>query len=201
VTEAMLLKMLGLITEDEGRRLAELAAWVPEEEAIVEIGSHRGLSSCWLIHGSRLGHGAHVTCIDPWPLYGTEVTDPDEPWAEEGALERWSKNVDAISGWPMVTPLRSTAQAVAATWAKPVGLLFHDADHSYQAVVDDYRAWLPYLAPGAWIAVHDFYGSNWVDGGWVRDGTEQLAVRDVVLTSGQWSDITIVGNLWTGRRS
>lgn len=200
MTEAML-TMKGLVEVDEGRRLAELAAQVPADQSIVEIGSHRGLSSCWLIHGSRSGHGAHVTCIDPWPLYGAEVDDPDAPWAEEGAFERWSKNVDLISGWPLVTPLRSTAIDVAKTWAKPVGLLFHDANHAYQAVVDDYLAWLPYLVPGAWVAVHDFYGSDWVDGAWVRNGSEQLAVRDVVLSTGQWSDVAIVDNLWTGRRS
>jgi predicted O-methyltransferase YrrM len=193
--------MKGLIEPAEGQQLARIAARIPADLAIVEIGSHRGLSSCWLISGSRDGHGAHVTCIDPWPLYGADVVDTDQAWAEEGALERWSRNVGSIDGWPLVTPLRSTAIAVAGTWAKPVGFLFHDADHAYQAVIDDYLAWLPYLAPGAWVAVHDFYGSSWRDGGWVRDGSEQTAVRDVLLTSGTWSDVSIVGNLWSGRRS
>ena len=195
-----LLAMKGLIETDEGRRLAKMAAQVPASQAIVELGSHRGLSSCWLIHGSRAGHRAHVTCIDPWPLYGSGIADADKPWAEEGALEQWQQNVDLVSGWPLVTPLRSTAVAVAATWAKPVGLLFHDADHLYESVKDDYLAWLPYLVPGAWVAVHDFYGSECVDGQWVRNGSEQRAVRDVILTSGEWSGVEIIGNLWVGRR-
>lgn len=192
----------GLVEYEEGVRLAEMAASVSKDEAIVEVGSHRGLSSCWLVCGSREGHDAHVTCIDPWPLYGAETWDPDEPWAEEGALERWKLNITKVDGWAWVTPLRSTAVEVAKAWAKPVGLWFHDADHAYQAVCDDFIAWLPYLAPGAWVAVHDYYGSS-PDGanGWVRDGSHQRAVEDVLLPSGTFTDVAIVGNLWVGRRS
>jgi len=209
----VLLGMKGLVAPEEGRRLADLAAGVPAAEAIVEIGSHRGLSSCWLAAGSRAGNGAHVTCIDPWPLYGTPGDPLEDPeWAEEGALERWGTNIALVSGWAITTPLRSTAISVAAMWAKPVGLFFHDADHAFKSVTDDYLAWLPYLAPGAWVAVHDYY-ANTSDGagGWIRDTTRdrhQRAVDQVILPSGTWADVEIIGttdgsalpNLWLGRR-
>ena len=199
-TRALLDGMKGLITPDEGEALARMAAECPAGQAIVEVGAHRGLSSCWLTLGARDGHGAHLTSIDPWPLYGSGP-GPDVPWAEEGALERWMENIAGVDGWPLVTPLRATGEAVAATWAKPVGLWFHDADHSYRAVVADFRAWLPYLAPGAWIAVHDYFGSV-PDGagGWLRDGSHQRAVEDVVLPSGRFESVDVIDNLWIGRR-
>ncbi len=200
MTHPALESMVGLIAPIEGRALADMAASVPADQAIVEIGSHRGLSSAWLATGSAEGNRAHVTCIDPWPLYGTGAPDPSIPWAEEGALEQWLANIAAVGGGPLTTPLRSTAIAVAATWAQPVGMLFHDADHAYEAVRDDYRAWQPYLASGAWIAVHDFYGSNWRGDHWQRDGSEQLAVRKIILKSGEFEDVGVVDNLWKGRR-
>jgi hypothetical protein len=44
------------------------------------------------------------------------------------------------------------------SWPRPgegVGLLFVDADHSYEGIVRDLQAWTPHLAPGALVAFHD----------------------------------------------
>lgn len=191
----------GLITEEEGRQLARMARSVPSDLAIIEMGSYRGQSSCWLAAGSV---GAHVTCIDPWPLYNNMdaiAAASDAEWDERGALERWMENVDSLGLWHRITPLRARASEVANMWAKPVGLWFHDADHSYEGVRDDFLAWKPYLADGAWIAVHDFCeGLPDGNGGWVRTKVEQRAVADHILTSGRFTDVKVVGNLWVGCR-
>lgn len=191
----------GLITDNEGEALAELASYVAPELAIIELGSHRGLSSCWIAYGST---GAHVTCVDPWPLYDPLAPKPlnnDIDWAEEGALEQWKVNVAACDLSARLTPLRSTAIEVARTWAKPVGMWFHDASHRYEDVRDDFLAWKPYLVHGAWIAVHDFY-EGWPDGngGWRRTKVEQAAVAEHILPSGRFTDIMVVDGLWVGRR-
>lgn len=203
---ARLGKVRGLIEPEEGEKLAEMAAAVPADQAIVEIGSYRGLSTCHIGAGSRGGNGAHVFAVDPWPAYAAPGMDPDEwgeeeVWSEHAALERFRANIAALMLEPFVTPLRSTALVIAAVWTQPVGLFFHDADHAYEAVRDDYLAWLPFLAPGCWVAVHDFYGSTRIDNAWVRDGSMQTAVADHILTSGEFTDVEIVGNLWIGRRA
>lgn len=200
-TEEKLSSISGLITSNEGRQLAKMAAEVERHHAIIELGSHRGLSSCWLGQGSS---GAHVTCVDPWPRYNSsapKVLNPLVTWEEDGALEQWLANVASMGlGWRM-TPLRSTAIEVANTWAKPVGLWFHDADHSYDAVRDDFLAWKPYLVDGAWLAVHDFFeGLPDGNGGWVRTEVQQAAVAEHILPSGRFTDVSVVDNLWIGRR-
>jgi len=203
-TRALLLEIPGLITPAEGEKLAELAGLIRAEQAIVEIGSHRGLSACWLASGARSGAGARVTCVDPWPQYeppGLAASELDsEPWGEVGALERFMANVGEQDCWPYVTPLRATAAQVAQMWVKPVGLWFHDADHRYDAVRDDFLAWERFVSPGGWFAVHDYYGSVWKGAEWVRDGSEQKAVADHYLPSGEWEGVEIVDNLWVGRR-
>jgi len=198
-------EIAGLIEPEEGEWLAKTAGEVPGDLAIVECGSHRGLSACWIGTGSRAGAGALVTCVDTWPAFDAEHPYPLAPgvgWQEEGALEQFRANISAVGVDDLVTPVRSTAVEVAANWdGPPVGLFFHDADHAVTACARDYLAWLPHLAQGAWIAVHDYYGSVCVGGEWKRDGSEQTAVRDAILPSGEFTGVEIVGNLWVGRRS
>src|SRR5690554_7606918 len=47
---------------------------VPEDEVIIEIGTYRGASACWLGAGARDGFGAHVYTIDPHDLPGYRTT-------------------------------------------------------------------------------------------------------------------------------
>ena len=54
--------------------LYDLAAMVPADEAIVELGTYRGASACWLAAGAQSGLGAHVWTIDPHDLPGYRTT-------------------------------------------------------------------------------------------------------------------------------
>lgn len=40
-------------------------------------------------------------------------------------------------------------------------LVYIDADHSYEAVKKDIRAWLPKLVPGGFMAFHDYENQNY----------------------------------------
>lgn len=53
--------------------------------------------------------------------------------------------------------VRQTSLAAAASLAlhRPADLIFIDADHSYEAVGNDFRAWTPHLAVGGMMALHD----------------------------------------------
>lgn len=186
----------GLIEPDEGRRLAELAAHVDPETAIVELGSHTGLSSLWLAAGSRSGEGTHVFCIDPWgePRPGSL----DDPWelGPEGVLERFRSNISGTtqwtereSYWDIVTPLRTTSSEAARMWLKPIGLLFVDAIHEELPVLTDWENWRPHMAPQAWAAFHDF-GESYPG---CKRAIEKIAADE------DWRDVEVTGSLWTAR--
>jgi hypothetical protein len=186
----------GLIEKDEGRRLADLAAHVPADLAIVEIGSHTGLSSCWLAAGSRAGNGAHVTCVDPYPM--PRPGSLDDPWelGPEGVLARFVSNIEGttqdtprVSYWPSVTLLRTTSEQAGAMWVKPVGLLFVDAIHTEAGVMADWAAWEPHLVGVA--AFHD-YGDGYPG---CRRGIDRIAAAE------PWADVEVLGTLWSGRRT
>jgi MMP 1-O-methyltransferase len=202
-----LTKIMGLISTEEGEKLAELAGNAPRDTEIVEIGSARGLSTCWLAQGSMQGNGAHITSVDPWPEYEhpgrPDLIDESVQWHQTGEFETYRHNLERTEGWHMVTPLRGLSLDVVQHWVKPIGLLFHDADHAEQSVSEDYLAWSPFLIGDGMFAMHDYYANVWnpETEAWDRLKSTQRAITKTVLRRGTWSDIEVTDSLWSGRRA
>lgn len=137
----------GFLWPEEGERLAELAEQVPANLEIVELGSHQGLSACWLAAGSRAGAGAHITCIDIW--CDEERADPAWAFHAFQANIAWGRWTDLVS------PIRSDTLAAAKGWDRPIGLLFIDASHDYGSVARDFLAWSPHVITGGLVLFHD----------------------------------------------
>lgn len=137
-----------------------LANQVPADLAIVELGTYRGASACWLAAGAQSGYGAHVYTIDPHDLPGTRrptgrnggTTDYTNP-----AIRRHAKRQIASVGLSEhVTMIREFSTTAGHQWAgPPVGLLFIDGDHRQHAARKDYRAWQRHLHPDALIVWDD----------------------------------------------
>jgi predicted O-methyltransferase YrrM len=153
---AVLADLDGLISETVGLRLAELAASVPSEHAVVEIGAYKGKSTCYLAEGARIA-GSVVVAVDPWKLPGntpgrfhfTEARPAFEAQVERVGLGDWIVAVTAFStvaasGW------------VRATGGRPIGLLYIDGSHLYADVRADFEAWFPHVANGGLIVFDDY---------------------------------------------
>lgn len=135
-----------------GDELERLAAVVPADQAIVEIGSYRGKSTAYLASGST---GARVFAVDPWDFAGN-VTGRFG-FAEPATRAAFEEQLRACRLWSKVTPVQGFSVDVAARWDGPkIGLLFVDGDHSEQAVRADVAAWLPHLAADAVVAFDDY---------------------------------------------
>ena len=189
--------MDGLIHPDEGELLASLAAQVPAERTIVEVGSYWGLSTCWLAHGARGGNGAHIVDIDPWQPEGVEV-DPDGGGVGEHTFERFKANVSAEGLWPQVTTLRTASPSAAAMWVNPLGLLWIDGLHGYWDVRNDFEAWVPKVEPGGWVVCHDYY-DDW--GTNTHPSQVADAINDVIVPMDCWEDVAITVCTWSARRA
>jgi predicted O-methyltransferase YrrM len=143
----------GWLTPDEAQLIAGLAATIREGEAIVEVGSYRGRSTIALALGSLKGQAAPVYAVEPHedfrgPLGG-----------EFGPRDRreFFRNLLAAGVVEQVRLINLTSQVVAPGWRRPIGLLWVDGDHSYEAVRRDLGSWEPHLAEGAVIAFHDAF--------------------------------------------
>lgn len=147
-------ELRGLITPEVGDALAWLASRVPADQAIVELGSFKGMSTAYLATGARDGAGAKVWAVDPWDL-------PGNPYGKHGysapiVRDEFEAQLRAMKLWSRVTPVRAFSVDAAAAWDGPsVGLLFVDADHEEASVRADVAAWRPHLADGHDIAFDD----------------------------------------------
>lgn len=153
-----LAKLEGLISEQTGVELAKLAATVPGDHAIVEVGSFKGKSTAYLAEGARLGHGARVFAVDPWDSQPEPGKHGYNSPNVRKAFDAQLRSLDLRSG---VTARKLYSKEAADKWKDiPVGLLYIDGDHEYDSVLDDFANWLPHMAVPALVAFDDYGTRN-----------------------------------------
>lgn len=144
----------GLITNEQGWVLSAMASEVPPTEVIVEIGSYKGKSTCFLAHGAQAG--VEVYAVDPWDLPGNPTGK--HKYAETSVKETFLKNVKDI-GLSNVIAIQGFSSSIGADWSslcgKKIGLLYIDGDHEEKSVREDIDTWSPWLSDSAIIAFDD----------------------------------------------
>jgi predicted O-methyltransferase YrrM len=145
---------VGLLNPGIGDCLRDLAAQVPADQAIVEIGSYKGKSTAYLAAGAKAGNGAPVFAVDAWDLPGN--VDGKHRFTDPTVRQVFEDQLRALRLWSRVTPIQAFSVDAADVWDGPmVGLLFIDADHAETSVRSDFEAWLPHLAPSHVVAFDD----------------------------------------------
>lgn len=122
---------------------------------IVEIGSYLGRGTVFFgLCMKQLNPSGRVVAIDPHTgdrqqleALGVDRIPSFELFQQHcraAGVERW---VDAR---------RATSLEAADGWSEPIDLLYVDGWHSYDAVLDDGRAWLPHLSDGGIVFFDDY---------------------------------------------
>jgi len=140
------------------RRWNVLATIIQEEgfDRFVEVGCKEGRTTAHILENCP---DCHVTAIDPWiamPQQGAEAGgETYEAW-DFKAIEAdfWSR----VDRWnDRLTFHRKTSlEAANLVDDDSCGLIFIDAAHDYDSVVEDIAAWRPKVRDGGIIAGHDF---------------------------------------------
>ena len=136
----------GWLTPGESALLFDLARRCPANAVVVEIGSWRGKSTVLLASGVR-SSGGRVFAIDPH-----EGTTAGIPSAGVAAL---TANLERAGVSDAVTPIVARSADAAATFDRPIDLLFIDGDHAEASARRDIGDWLPKVVPGGRVAFHD----------------------------------------------
>lgn len=149
-----LVQLTGLISEEVGLRLLELAATVPNDEAVVEIGSFKGKSTCYLATGYTGSAG--VFAVDPWDLPGN--ANGKHKFASLDVLVTFHFQIAEMGLSTKVRPIRQFSREAAAEWNPKlrIGMLFIDGSHLYDDVRLDFDAWSPFVAADGIIAFDDY---------------------------------------------
>jgi predicted O-methyltransferase YrrM len=158
LTLVELAELDGLISAEVGEYLLKLASRVPSDQAIVELGSYRGKSTCYLATGSAESNRARVYAIDAWSeevsaWRKSVLSELPSPLFDDFLSQIAKADVEEI-----VTPIRSlTALAAEGYTGEPVALLYIDGDHHQEAALADFRAWRRHLTDDA-VIIFDDYG-------------------------------------------
>lgn len=154
----------GFLDEDEGIRLYDLARECASIGPIVEIGSYCGKSSVYVGSGAKDG-GGRLICVDhhrgneeqqPGELYH----DPDLFDPDAGAMDslRICRQTIRDAGLEDTASLLVTSSAAASELVTvPLGMVFIDGGHSFEAAQTDYRRWAGKVAHGGILAIHDLF--------------------------------------------
>lgn len=169
--------------------LATLSATVPADQAVIELGVHRGATALAMARATL----AHVWGIDLWDMrIGTSKLDRKRKRRGFTDAEVFAEVKAAAAEVPNLTLVKAATAEAARLWRGPIGLLHIDAAHDFVSVRQDYDAWAPFVASGGWIAFDDAQPG--------RDVAR--AIDDVVLPSGWWepSEGLVAGRLFIARR-
>lgn len=106
---------------------------------VVEIGTGRGYSTCWLLIGALKNIAKGI----PTKVWTLDVNVIENPlWLELG-----------IPVEPLIYLQNETIET--AFLPKRINLLFHDASHNPEEVLKDLAALIPMIDLGGFLAIHD----------------------------------------------
>jgi MMP 1-O-methyltransferase len=188
----------GWCRDDEAVALARLSLSLPGGAVIVEIGSFLGCSTVLLAGARKLAGSGTVHSVDPFDGSGDGFSIPYYKAIQSAVgrplREEFDRNVRRAGVSAFVDVHEGLAVEVAASFGRPVDLLFMDGDQSPEGVRDAYDAWEPLLKVGGFIALHS---STSREPG--HDGSYRLA-QDT-LRAPKFSNVQLIRTTTFGRKT
>lgn len=139
---------------DYGNFLDEMVNHFPSGSHFVEVGAWLGSSAAYMgVAIINSGKDIKFDSVDTW-LGSPEHTEFED--VINGTLyESFLKNIAPVAH--VVNPIRLPSVEAAKLYAdQSLDFVFIDAEHSYESVVADIKAWLPKMKPTGMLAGHDY---------------------------------------------
>jgi len=198
---ALIARTKGFLDEEEGGKLYELAREVSGRGPCLEIGSYCGKSSLYLGAGCRVSGGI-LFSIDHHQ--GNEEQQPGEAYCDPelidprtgriNTLDVFRRTIEEAGLEETVVPVVSRSRTVARHWATPLGLVFIDGGHTFEAAFSDYNAWAGHVLPGGYLLIHDIFFDP------AEGGQAPRHIYDLACRSGLFDDLGVLKTLAVLRR-
>jgi hypothetical protein len=157
-------------------------AHMPDNGAVLEIGSFLGMSICSMSYLMWLhGRANRLFACDPWDFEGTAEPiggffDASSPAYREYCVEVFKRNIRLFGEYHQPYAVEGYSHPFLARWAAgeqvtdvlgrqvtlggPLAFVYIDGAHTYEAASGDFRGVEPFLQPGAYVFFDDT-GEAW----------------------------------------
>jgi len=196
ILDALIKSVKGFLDHDEGLMLYEIALKASQLGSCLEIGSYCGKSTMYLGLACRENNGI-LFSVDHHR--GSEEQQPGEEYFDPELFDPQTFGIDTFRQFrrsiekagleETVVPLVSRSDVCARAWATPLGLVFIDGGHSYQAVHTDYTAWTDHILPGGYLLIHDIFPDP------SKGGQAPYEVYKMAIASGLFDVLPMVKTL------
>ena len=186
----------GFMPGPEGLALHAAAARYAGRGPVLEVGTYCGKSTIYLAAAAR-EQGQPVITVDHhrgseenqpgWEYHDTSLVDPATGRLD--TLPHFRATLAASGLEDQVIAIVGPSAAVSALWRAPLGMLFIDGGHTQAAADADYAGWVPWLAVGGALAIHDVF-PNPADG-----GRPPFVIYQRALASGAFTEVRHTGSL------
>jgi len=191
----------GFIAREEALRLYEIAREASRIGPCLEIGSYCGKTASYIGTGCRETGGIlfsidhHRGSEEQQP--GEEYFDPDLLDKETGLIDTFRifrKTIGDLELEDTVIPIVAKSEVVARAWGIPLGMVFIDGGHTFEAALGDYNCWTPHILPGGFLAIHDIFPDP------SQGGQAPYHIYNLALDSGLFTELPMVHTLGVLRR-
>lgn len=140
---------------------ADWARTARQDAVFVEVGVYFGKSLAYMAECLASRPDVRVYAVDHFcgeTVTGLNTWVTDDVKSVEGPFSAFAKAMlfHAPQAFERANVLRcGSAMAARLFEDASVDMVFIDADHSYESVLADIRAWLPKMKPGGLLAGHD----------------------------------------------
>jgi len=191
----------GFMPVDEGLALYSQAIDAPTNGPWLEVGSYCGKSAIYFGFAAKQ-QGATFFALDHhrgseenqagWEHHDADLVDP--AIGKMDTLPTFRRTVHDAELEGTVVALVGDSITIARYWNTPLSLLFIDGGHGAEPAHADYEHWVPKVAIGGVLLIHDVF-PNPADG-----GRPPFEIWTRAIESGAFEEIGHTGSLRTLRR-
>lgn len=136
----------------------------PSGSQFVEVGSWLGASTCyWANEIKNREKNIKVYAVDTWRGSDEDVHRQQikQMGGDEALFNKFKLNIKNGGVDDIVTPIRmASVEASKLFEDESLDVVFIDASHKYQDVLEDLKSWFPKVKKGGKIAGHDYVPSH-----------------------------------------
>jgi MMP 1-O-methyltransferase len=194
---------IGFMPDEEGLALYRAGLDGASVGPLLEIGTYCGKSAVYL-GAAAAERGTVLFTIDHhrgseenqagWEHHDTRLVDSET--GRMDTLPFFRRTIADAGLEETVVAIVGPSEVVGAHWQTPLGLVFIDGGHGSGPAHRDYERWVPKVAPGGLLAIHDVFPDP------AEGGRPPYEIYLRALDSGLFDDAEDArcGSLWVLRR-